>query len=139
MSARRLAGQAARGLCVVLAGLVLLQFYAAGIAVFGAGGFGPHRVVGWLIIVVALLNLVLTLAARGPRGARTAALAILVLSVLQPMLAFAPRARFPELSAVHVVNALVIALLVHANVRQWREHHRAMWRGSLAGATAPNG
>jgi len=93
----------------MLAGLAALaQFYTAGLAVFGAASFALHQRIGWLVQVASLVTLLLLTVARVPFRVSRLAILLFVLAVLQPVLAFAPRASLPELSALHPVNGLAI-------------------------------
>jgi hypothetical protein len=101
--------------CVVTFMVALtLQFYAAGLAVFGATTFAAHAVLGYGLVIGAATLATLTAAARLPRRAVLMAIAIVVLTVLQPVLALVPRVGAPALSALHTVNALGIVLLAGA-------------------------
>src|SRR5687767_4578242 len=85
--------------------LVLVQFYAAGIFAFGAGGNSMHALLGWGMLLLALPMLIgAILTWQRPIG--LGSLGLLLLLVLQPVLAFGPRATMPLLSALHVPNAL---------------------------------
>ena len=103
---------------VVLAGL-LLQFYWAGMALFGATSFEFHRTWGYLLAIPILLLLVLALA--GCLGRRLIGLSALlvVLTVVQVML---PSLRFslPFVAALDVVNALALLGVSGAIARQGR-------------------
>jgi len=93
----------------MVAGLAAMaQFYTAGLAVFGAASFVLHQRVGWLVQVASLVTVLLLIIARVPFKVSRLAILLFVLAVLQPVLAFAPRARVPELSALHPVNGLAI-------------------------------
>lgn len=103
--------------------LVPVQFYAAGFGIFGAGSMAPHSLIGWAMIPVALVSAISAAFARRGLGDILRALAVLGLIVLQPILAFAPRARLPELSALHPVTALaigVLAFVIHQRLRRAR-------------------
>ena len=92
---------------LVLAGLVV-QFYLAGAALFGAMTFQPHRTLGSLLAVAILLLLVLALVARpGRRLVGLAALlaGLTVVQVLLPSL----QTGLPWVAALHVVVAVGIA------------------------------
>ena len=102
---------------------VLLQFFLAGEGVFSAGPgtaardsstLDPHRFNGMIAMLLALLLLIAALVARGGRWKW--ALALLVLTLLQPVLAIAGAA-----GGLHVLNAAVI-LVVGATLayRAWR-------------------
>ena len=97
-----------------------IQFYAAGLAVFGVTTFTTHALLGYGLVIGALTLATLTAAARMPRRliARTAAL--VPLSILQPILALAPRVDVPALSALHTVNALLIVLVAASVARESR-------------------
>jgi hypothetical protein len=55
------------GLAALTTGLVALQFLLAGIGIFGAGGFGAHRFVGFVLLHATTL-LMLIVAAVGRLG-----------------------------------------------------------------------
>jgi hypothetical protein len=102
---------------------VLLQFFLAGAGVFSAGPgtaardsttLDPHRFNGTIVMLLALLLLIAALVARGGRWKW--ALALLVLTALQPVLAIAGAA-----GGLHVLNAAVILILGGALAyRAWR-------------------
>jgi hypothetical protein len=97
----------------------LLQFYLAGMALFGAASFEFHRTWGYLLATPILLLLVLALA--GGLGRRLIGLSALlvVLTVVQVML---PSLRFslPFVAALHVVNALALLGVSAAIAHQGR-------------------
>jgi Family of unknown function (DUF6220) len=96
---------------------IALQFYAAGLGVFGAANFMPHALLGYGLILGAVTLTVLTIAARLPRRAVLLAAALVPLTILQPVLALALRAPAPALSALHTLNALVIFAVAAAVAR----------------------
>ena len=101
--------------------LVPVQFYAAGFGIFGAGSMAPHSLIGWAMIPLALVSAISAALAKRGAGDIARALAVLGLIIVQPILAFAPRARLPELSALHPVNALaigVLAFVIHQRLRR---------------------
>jgi hypothetical membrane protein len=101
--------------------MVPVQFYAAGFGLFGAGSMDPHAIIGWSMILVALISTISAALARRGLAQVGHALALLALIILQPILVFAPRATLPELSAVHPVNGLaigVLAFVIHRRVRR---------------------
>jgi hypothetical protein len=100
--------------------LVPVQFYAAGFGIFGAGSMQPHALIGWAMIPIAIVSTFSAAVARPRRGEVTLALGVLGLIILQPILAFAPRASLPELSALHPVSGLaigVLAFVIHRRLR----------------------
>jgi hypothetical protein len=89
-------------------GAIALQFYAAGLGVFGAANFVPHALLGYGLIIGAVTLTVLTVTAGLPRRAVVLAAVLIPLTILQPVLAVALRAPAPAVSALHTLNALVI-------------------------------
>ncbi len=101
--------QRAHRACVVsYLAAVALQFYAAGLALFGAAGFGPHALLGYGLVLGAATLTALTAAAGYPRRTVAFAAGLVLLTVLQPVLALSLRASAPALAALHALNALVI-------------------------------
>ena len=86
---------------------IALQFYAAGLAVFGVSTFMTHALFGYSMILGAIILLVLTFVARLPRRIKALAGFVLVLTALQPVLALV-RSPIPVVAALHPVNALII-------------------------------
>jgi hypothetical protein len=113
--------QRAQRTCVAtyLASLAL-QFYAAGLAAFGATTFTPHALLGYGLVIGAVTLATLTAAAHMPRRLVMRAVALVPLSILQPILALVPRADAPALSAFHTVNALLIVLVAASVARESR-------------------
>ncbi len=89
---------------------IALQFYAAGLAVFGVSSFMTHAMFGYSMIIGAIILLVLTFTARLSRRAKLLAAGVLFLTALQPVLALI-RSPIPVLAALHPVNALIIFAL----------------------------
>ena len=97
-----------------------LQFYAAGLAVFGVTTFVPHALLGYGLVIGAITLASLTTIARlSPRTIRLA-VALVPLSILQPLLALLPRVAAPAVSALHLVNALLIVLIAAVIARESR-------------------
>ena len=128
-----------RYLTAVLIADVLLQFFLAGAGVFSAGrgtpardssALDPHRVNGLAVMLLALLLLAAALVARNGRWKQ--ALALLALTLLQPVLALAGAA-----GGLHVLNAVAIlgtsSLLAY---RAWRGGHRQNPEPAPAGQPA---
>jgi hypothetical protein len=113
--------QRAQRTCVTtyLAALAL-QFYAAGLAAFGATTFTAHALLGYGLVIGAITLATLTAAARMPRKLVRRAVALVPLSILQPVLALVPRVDAPALSALHTVNALLIVLVAASVARESR-------------------
>ena len=92
-------------------GSLALQFYAAGLAVFGVTGFMSHALLGYGLVLGAVILLALTRAARLGRRATALAVGIVALTLLQPLLAIGLRRTLPALAALHPVVALAIVAL----------------------------
>jgi hypothetical protein len=92
----------------VFLGMVVLQVFYAGVGLFGAGDMTAHVGFGYLVVLVPLLVLIAAALARA--GGRLIGLAALLLLItfLQPSLAYA-REDAPYIAALHPVNALTIA------------------------------
>jgi hypothetical protein len=104
-----LLAQRAHRACVVSYIIALaLQFYVAGLALFGAASFVPHALLGYGLVLGAVTLTALTMAARFPRRTVALAICLIPLTLLQPVLALVPRASAPALAALHTLNALLI-------------------------------
>jgi hypothetical protein len=91
---------------IFLAGL-LLQFYLAGTALFGAGSFQPHRMLGDALTILAILFPVLALVGRLGRkliGLSTLLVFLTIVQVMLPSL----RGSVSWIAALHPVNALAL-------------------------------
>ncbi len=97
-----------------------LQFYAAGLGAFGATTFVPHAMIGYGLVIGALTLATLTAAAGLSRRARLLAVGLVPLTMLQPVLALAPRMSAPAVSALHTVNALLIVFVAAMVARESR-------------------
>ncbi len=91
---------------IFLAGL-LLQFYLAGIALFGVGSFVPHRMLGDALTVLAVLFPVLALVGRLGRKRIGLSLLLLLLTIVQIFLP-SLRGSASVIAALHPVNALAL-------------------------------
>jgi hypothetical protein len=91
---------------IFLAGL-LLQFYLAGTALFGAGSFQPHRMLGDALTLLAVLFPVLALVGRLGRRLVGLSFLLLLLTVVQMMLP-SLRGSVSWIAALHPVNALAL-------------------------------
>lgn len=101
--------QRAQRACVVSYMIaVALQFYVAGLALFGAASFVPHALLGYGLVVGAVTLTALTVAARFPRRTVVLATSLIPLTLLQPVLVLVLRSAAPALAALHTLNALLI-------------------------------
>jgi hypothetical protein len=112
------------GLGYLIAALVVVQFFLAGLGIFGASSFSAHESLGFTLHGLTLLVVILAIA--GPRtggdiGMAVALLAITTLQVYLPETA----GDVPELAAFHpVVALLVLGLSAHIG-RRYLERGRA--------------
>lgn len=104
--------------------LVPVQFYAAGFGIFGAGSMVLHAIIGWTMVPLALISAISAAISRTGRTGVLQTFALLGLIVMQPILAFAPRASLPALSALHPVVGLAIGVLAFAIHRRLRRRGR---------------
>lgn len=99
---------------------IVAQFYAAGLAIFGATSFVPHALIGWSFLPLASLLVVWSAISKARRPMLRLALVVLVLAAAQPFIIFGLR-RWPAASALHPLVALLIAVLL---VELTRRTHR---------------
>lgn len=100
--------------------VIVAQFYAAGLALFGAASFMPHAVTGWAFILLALVLTIASTVSRARRRLAPLAIAVLLLSAAQPAIALGLR-QWPEAAAVHPVVGLAIAGLLITIARRASE------------------
>lgn len=89
-----------------LAGL-LIQFYLAGTAVFGAGTIQPHRMLGNVLTMLVFLFPVLAVVGRLGRKLIGLSLLLVFLTLVQMMLP-SLRVSASWIAALHPVNALAL-------------------------------
>jgi hypothetical protein len=94
---------------LVVAGLVV-EFYLAGAALFGATTFQPHRALGVGLTAAILLLLLVTLIARPGRRVVGLAALLLVLGIVQVVLP-SLRTAVPWVAALHPINAVALAMV----------------------------
>lgn len=102
-----------RALCGMFVAGALLQFFLAGLGVFGSGAsFETHATVGIVLVIVSVILLVLAgiLALSGNLTRSSAGLAglLLVLMVVQYALVELFSDGVPALAALHPVNGLLV-------------------------------
>ena len=102
---------------IFLAGL-LLQFYLAGVGLFGAGSFQPHRMLGDALTILAILFPVLALVGRLGRKLIGLSILLVVLTIVQITLP-SLRGSVSWIAALHPVNALAL-MGVSAMIRRYR-------------------
>jgi uncharacterized protein DUF6220 len=110
-----------RGLAWLFVAGAMLQFFLAGLGVFGATSFSPHETVGTLLGIASPILLVLAaiLALTGSLSRGKAALVALLfaLMVLQWLLVAAFSQGAPALAALHPVNGLLVVSVAFAVAR----------------------
>lgn len=89
---------------------MLTQFFLAGLGLFGAASLDPHRILGNLLILVALILLLLALASGRARG--VTAILLLFTFIQMVLVWFSDGA--PVVAALHPLNSLVLLSLGHA-------------------------
>ncbi len=89
---------------IITAGLVV-QFFLAGVGVFGADSFDAHKGLGWILHTASILILIAAII--GPRDRKSIlfSIAFIVVFTIQTML---PAADEPWLAAFHPLLALAV-------------------------------
>jgi hypothetical protein len=114
---RRALSKAYSGLAWLALALGVLQFFLAGLGIFGASSFSAHEGVGYTFHTIAVVVFLLALA--GPRTGRDIGLGF-VFAVLATVQVYLPELRgdAPELAAVHPLLALfLLGLAAHIGRR----------------------
>jgi len=106
--------------------LIVLQFFLAGVGIFGAGDIDMHRTVGYLITVRAALLLLLALAGMLGRQRTLFSALLLVLLIVQIALIESDE---PWVMAFHPLNGL---LILGAGSQMMRYGREAMRGGQVA-------
>ena len=126
-----------KALCTAYSGLAwlalalgVLQFFLAGLGIFGASSFSAHEGVGYLFHTIAVLVFLLALA--GPRTGRDIGMGALF-AVLATVQVYLPELRgdAPALAAIHPLLALfLLGLAAHIG-------RRYIGAGGAGGSGAP--
>jgi hypothetical protein len=123
-----------KGLAWIIFAVVLVQFFLAGVGVFGEeawgdGAFNPHRIAGLLLVPTSLLLLILAGVSAftgGVRGGVAGMAALLfVLMIVQAILVIAFYETAPIIAALHPVNALILLGLSFGLARAGRSGRAA--------------
>ena len=104
---QRVIAQVHRGLARLFLAGVLLEFYLAGTAMFGAGSFAPHRMLGSALAILAILLPTLALAGHLGRQLIGLSLLLVVLTIVQVVLP-SLRDNISWIAALHPVNAVAL-------------------------------
>jgi len=116
------------GLAHLFAVLVVLQFFLAGLGAFTTihnkkfsdNNFGPHAILGTLMVLVALVILVAALVGHwSPRATKLSA-GLFGLMVLQLVLAGIGSGSAPVVGGLHAANALFVTAVAYLLVRDAR-------------------
>ena len=103
---------------IYLVGAVV-QFFLAGLGVFGASSYDAHRAFGLILVLVTLVLLVLSIVGRMPRTTILLTVVLLGLNVLQMVLA---NTDVGEIAALHPVNGVVIVFLAYELTQRSRRY-----------------
>ncbi len=117
-----------RALAHLFAGLVVLQFGLAGWGAFKTvndkkfndNNFGPHGLLGTLLVLLALIILLVALGGRWSLTMTKLSAAVFVLMVVQFILGITGASDSPYIGVLHGMNALVIAFLAYRMVKESR-------------------
>ena len=135
---RRALSKAYSGLAWLALALGVLQFFLAGLGIFGASSFSAHEGVGYAFHTVAVIVFLLALA--GPRTGRDIGMGALF-AVLATVQMYLPELRddVPELAAVHPLLALLLlGLAAHIGQRYIGSGAGGSGAPAVAGGSGPN-
>jgi Family of unknown function (DUF6220) len=121
---RRLHG----GLAHLFAGLIVLQFFLAGLGAFTTvhnkkfndNNFGAHGLLGTLLVLIALVITVMALIGRWSPTTTKLSAALFGLMIVQFVLGVSGAGTSPVLGGLHAVNALVIVAVTYLLVKDAR-------------------
>ncbi len=116
------------GLAHVFAGLIIVQFFLAGLGAFATvhnkkfsdNNFGPHGALGTLLVVFALVILLVALVGRWSGRATKLSAALFGLMVVQFILGISGAGTAAWLGGLHATNALIITAVTYLLVRDAR-------------------
>ena len=124
-----------QGLAWLIVGGLVIEFYLAGAALFGATTFQPHRALGVGLAAAILLLLLVALIARPGRRVVGLAAVLVVLTILQ-MLLPSLRSELPWVAALHAINAAALASITVTIARASRQPAEAIRSPEALLATA---
>ncbi len=107
------------GLAAIYLVVVVVQFFLAGLGVFGATDFDSHRVVGFILGFGSILLLLVALIGRLPRSIALLSVLLLGLNVLQSILV---NIDVEEIEALHPVNAVAIVFVAFELMQRSRRY-----------------
>lgn len=98
---------------------VIVQFFLAGLAVFGVRSYDAHRGLGFVLGLISLVLLGLAIGAKLPRSMTALSTVLVVLNAFQIILI---QIDIAEVNALHLVNALAIAFVANMLVHRSRRY-----------------
>ena len=98
---------------------VVIQFFLAGLAVFGVRSYDAHRGLGFVLGVISLVLLALAIGAKMPRSVTALSTVLVALNAFQIVLI---QIDIAEVNALHLVNALAIAFVANTIVQRSRRY-----------------
>lgn len=99
---------------ILMLTLIVVEFYVAGLGVFGATTYSLHRAIGVALTLISFLLLLLSLVGVLGRTRITFSTLLVILMVLQFALV---NIHNPYIEALHLVNALLITGITVALIR----------------------
>ena len=111
------------GLALIYLVGVVVQFFLAGLALFGSGDYDIHRVLGYALGAISVVLLGLAIGAKLSRSLTALTTVLVALNAAQMVLV---QIDVDEIRALHVVNALAIAFV--ANMLVHRSRRYLAWR-----------
>ena len=121
------------GLAHLFAGLIVLQFFLAGWGAFTTvhnkkfndNNFGPHGLVGTLLVLIALVIALMAVIGRWSPTATKLSGALFGLMIVQFILGVSGAGTSPVLGGLHAVNALLVTAVTYLLVRNARRPAQA--------------
>jgi Family of unknown function (DUF6220) len=98
---------------------VVVQFFLAGLAVFGVRSYDAHRGLGYVLGLISLVLLALAIGAKLPRSMAALSTVLVALNAFQIVLI---QIDIAEVNALHLVNALAIAFVANMLVHRSRRY-----------------
>jgi hypothetical protein len=98
---------------------VVIQFFLAGLAVFGVRSYDAHRGLGFVLGLISLVLLALAIGAKMPRSVTALSTVLVALNAMQIVLI---QIDIAEVNALHLVNALAIAFVANMLVHRSRKY-----------------
>ena len=98
---------------------VVVQFFLAGLAVFGVRSYDAHTGLGFVLGLISLVLLGLAIGAKLPRSVTALSTVLVALNAAQIVLI---QIDIAEVNALHLVNALAIAFVANMLVHRSRRY-----------------